>query len=45
MDFLIHLLSREEVKLDLRKLQAVRNWKRLVMVKGILSFLGPTNFY
>jgi hypothetical protein len=35
MDFMGHILSREGVRLDPKKLQVVRDWKRLVMVKGI----------
>ncbi len=39
MDFLRHILSREGMKHDLTKLQAIKDWKRLVMVKGIKFFL------
>jgi len=37
MDFLGHILLREGVlpKLNPKKLQAIREWKRLVTVKGI----------
>jgi hypothetical protein len=35
MDFLGHISSREGVRLNPKKLQAIRDWKRLVIVKGI----------
>jgi hypothetical protein len=35
MDFLRHILSREGVKPNLKMLQAIRDWKMLVMVKRI----------
>jgi type III secretory pathway component EscU len=40
MDFLGHILSWEGVKPNLKKLEAIQDWKRLVTVKGIRSFLG-----
>jgi hypothetical protein len=40
-----HMLSQEGVMLDPKKLQGIRDWKRLIMVKGIQSFLGLVNFY
>jgi hypothetical protein len=33
------------VRPDLKKLQPIRNWKRLIMVKGTWSLLGLANFY
>jgi hypothetical protein len=33
------------VRLDPKKLQAIRDWKILVTVKGIRSFLSLANFY
>jgi flagellar biosynthesis protein FlhB len=35
IDFLKHILSEEGVRLDLKKLQPIKNWKRPIMVKGI----------
>jgi hypothetical protein len=35
----------EGVKPNIKKLEAMRNWKRPVTVKGILFFLGMANFY
>ncbi len=45
IDFPWHILSREAVRLDPKKLQAIRDWKILVTVKGIRSFLSLANFY
>jgi hypothetical protein len=45
MDFLKHILLREGVRLDPTKLQAIRDWKRLVTIKRIGSFLGLANCY
>jgi hypothetical protein len=45
MDFLRHILSREGVKPHLKKLQAIRDRKRLVIIKGIQSFLDLVSFY
>jgi hypothetical protein len=33
------------VKPNLKKLQAIRYWKRLITFKGIGSFLDMANFY
>ncbi len=45
MDFLGHILSWEGVRLDPKKLEAIWDWKRTIMVKGIWSFLSLVNFY
>ncbi len=45
MDFLGHILSWEGVTLDLKKLETTKDWKRLIVVKGIWYFLGLINFY
>ncbi len=45
IDFLGHILSREGVRLNPKKLQAIRDWKRPITIKGIRSFLGLVNFY
>jgi len=45
IDFLGHILSREGVRFNPKKLQAIRDWKRPITIKGIRSFLGLANFY
>lgn len=45
MDFLGHILSWEGVKPDPKKLETIQNYKRLIIIKGIRSFLSIANFY
>jgi hypothetical protein len=45
MDFLKHILLMEGVRPNPRKLQAIKDWKRLVTIKRIGSFLGLANCY
>jgi len=45
MDFLRHILSQEGVRLDLKKLEDIKDWKRPITIKGIRSFLSLANFY
>jgi hypothetical protein len=45
MDFLKHILSREGLRPDPKKLETIRDWKSLVTIKGMRSFLGLVNFY
>jgi hypothetical protein len=45
MDFLGHILSRKGVRLDSKKLENIKDWKRPIIVKGIRSFLSLANFY
>jgi hypothetical protein len=45
MDFLRHILSQEGVRLDPKKLENIKDWKRPITVKGIQSFLSLANFY
>ncbi len=35
MDFFKHILSKEGVKPNLKKLQAIRYWKRPIIIKGV----------
>jgi len=45
MDFLGHILLKEGVRPNHKKLQTIRDWKRLAAIKGIKSFLSLANFY
>jgi len=45
MDFMGHILSWEGVRHGPKKLEAIRYWKRLIIVKDIQSFLSMVNFY
>jgi hypothetical protein len=45
MNFIKHVLTREGVRPNPKKLYPIKDWKRLFTTKGILSFLGLANFY
>jgi hypothetical protein len=45
MDFLGHVLSREGVKLDPRKIESIKEWQSLALANGVRSFLRLANFY
>ncbi len=45
MDFLGHVLSLEEIRLDLKKVSTIKEWLNLVTTKGVWSFLDMENFY
>ena len=39
------IIGQGEVKMDNKKLEAIKEWKPPTLVKGIQSFTGFTNFY
>ncbi len=39
------MLSQEGVKPNPKKIELIREWKNLVLAKGVISFLGLANFY
>ena len=39
------IVSTEEIKIDLAKVAAIRNWDRPTCVKKIRSFISFCNFY
>jgi len=43
--YLRFIVSIDRIKVDPKKVDAIRNWKPLCTVKGIQSFLGFCNFY
>ena len=43
--FLGHLVSGNEVNIDLQKVEAVVNWERPANVIEVHSFLGLTGYY
>ena len=45
MEFLGMIIGQGEVKMDEKKLEAIREWKPPTSVKGVWSFTGFTNFY
>ena len=45
MSFLGHVISKEGVQVDPKKVEAVSNWPRPTNVTEIRSFLGMTGYY
>jgi hypothetical protein len=45
MDFLGHVLSKEGVRLDPKKIESIKECQNLVSTKGVKSFLRLANFY
>jgi hypothetical protein len=45
MDFWGHVLSREGVRPDPRKIESIKEWQSLISMKGVRSFLRLTNFH
>src|SRR5262249_37795919 len=43
--FLGHVISKDGIQVDLRKVEAVTNWQRPITVIEIRSFLGLTGYY
>ncbi|XP_070042543.1 uncharacterized mitochondrial protein AtMg00860-like [Nicotiana tomentosiformis] len=43
--FLGHVVSGEDIKVDLRKIKAVQNWPRRTTTTEIRSFLGLVGYY
>ena len=40
-----HIVSRDGIECDPRKIEAIKNWKRHITVHDVRSFLGFTNYY
>jgi len=45
VDYLGMIVSENQIKIDLAKLEGIRNWPALTTVKQVQSFLGFGNFY
>ena len=45
MEFLGMMIGQGEIKMDKKKLEAIKEWKPPTSVKGIRSFIGFANFY
>ena len=43
--FLGHVISKNGIQVDLKKIEAVAEWLRPTTVKGIRSFLGLAGYY
>ena len=45
VEYLRHIISYNEVRIELKKIQAVKDWSKPTNVKEVQSFLGFTNYY
>ena len=45
MAFLGHMVSKEGIQVDPKKIEAVIDWPRLTIVTEIRSFLGLVDYY
>ncbi|KAM5346020.1 hypothetical protein ACJ41O_001493 [Fusarium nematophilum] len=45
VEFLGHIISHNEIRMDPKKLSAVRDWKEPSNVKEVQAFLGFANYY
>ena len=45
MEFLGMIIGQGEVRMDKKKLEAIKEWKPPTSIKGVQSFTGFTNFY
>ena len=43
--FLGYIVSREGLKMDSKKIEAITSWPKPTIVKEVQSFLGFANFY
>ena len=39
------IVGKGQIKMEQKKIKVVKEWKTLMKVKGVESFLGFTNFY
>ena len=45
ISYLGHIVSRDGIECDPKKIEAINNWKRPITVHDVRSFLGFTNYY
>ena len=45
IEFLGHVVTRDGIKPDMKKVKAIQEWKRPSTQKGLRSFLGLANYY
>ena len=45
ISYLGHIVSRDGIECDPKKIEAIKNWKRPITVHDVRSFLGFTNYY
>ena len=45
IEFLGHVVTKDGIKSDIKKVKAIQEWKRPSTKKGLRSFLGLANYY
>ena len=45
IEFLGHVVTRDGIKLEMKKVKAIQEWKRLSIQKGLRSFFDLANYY
>ena len=45
MTFLVHVVSKERISVNSKKIEVVQNWPRPTSMTEIHSFLGLTGYY
>ena len=45
IEFLGHVMTKDGIKPDMKKVKAILEWKRPSTQKGLRSFLGLANYY
>ena len=45
ISYLGHIVSKDGIECDPKKIEAIQNWKRPITVHDVRSFLGFTNYY
>ena len=45
MEFSKHIITPEYIKINLKKIAIIKNWKMPISIKEIQAFLGLINYY
>ena len=45
MEFLGYIITPKHIKINLKKIVIIKNWKILTSIKEIQAFLGLINYY
>ena len=45
INFLRHIIERKQIRMDMKKVRAIQEWKTPANVKELRSFLGLANYY
>ena len=45
MEFLGYIITPEYIKINLKKIVTIKNWKMLINIKKVQAFLNLANYY